>query len=105
KDIAGVALGAVGDENLVGRDVAAAGLEVVLSDGFAEEVVALLGAVAAEGFAAGHLVDGLVHGLGDGRRQRLGDVADGHAADLGRGVFLGEGGDAAADLGEEVTGL
>ena len=37
--------------------------------------------------------------------ERLGDVADAHADDLGRGVLLGEGGDAAADLGEEVAGF
>ena len=58
-------------------------LEVVLGDRLAQEVVALLGAVAVERVAAGHLVDGLVHRLDDRGRQRLGDVADAHADDLG----------------------
>src|SRR5262249_36170928 len=90
EDVAGVALGAVGDEDLIGSDVGVAGVEVVLGDGFAEEVVALLGAVAVEGFAAGHVVHGLVHGFDDGGRKGLGDVADAHADDLGGGVVLGE---------------
>jgi hypothetical protein len=39
-DGAGVALGPVGDEDLVGRDVRAAGAEVSLRDRLAEEIVA-----------------------------------------------------------------
>ena len=56
QDVAAVALGAVGDEDLVGGDVAAAARKSCLRDGLAQELVALLGAVALEGFAAGHFV-------------------------------------------------
>ena len=50
--------------------------EVVLQDGVAQEVVALLGAVAPESLSGGHLVGSLVDGLDDGRCQWLGDITD-----------------------------
>ena len=75
-DVAAVALRAVGNENLVRFDLAAARRVVVLRDRFAEKGVALLGAVALEGLALGHLVDERVEGMpreierGDERGER-----------------------------------
>ena len=50
--------------------------EVVLQDRLAQEVVALLRAIAPETLLGGHLVGGLVDGLDDGGSQRLCHVAD-----------------------------
>ena len=100
--VAAVALRAVGDEHLVGGNVDAAVLEVVLCDGFAQEGVALLRTVAAERLAGGLVVDGPVEGGDDGRGERLGDVADAEADDLRAGVGVLVGLDAVGDLGEKV---
>src|SRR5690606_30946941 len=104
-DVAAVALGAVGDEDFVGGDRAAAGGEIVLGNGFAQEGVALLGAIALEGGAVGHLVHAGVEGLDAGLRQGLGDVADAEADDRLVGIGGGEGVHALGDVGKEVAGL
>ena len=85
-DVAAVALAAVADEDLVGRDVDAARRVVVLADRLDQEVVALLGAVAVERLALAHLVDRGVHRLDDRGRERLGDVADAEADHLRVGM-------------------
>ena len=105
EDVAHVALGAVGDKDLVGDDVAPAGLVIMLGDGLAEEVATLLIAVPLERLAPGHLIDGLVHRRDHSGHERLGHVADAAADDLGGRIRGGEGLHAAADFGEEVAGL
>ena len=76
KDVAAVALRSVGDKDLVGADVAAAGLEVMGCDRFTQPAVALLRAIAVEAFGGSHLIDGLFHRLAAGQWQRLGDITD-----------------------------
>ncbi len=107
EDVAGVTLAAVGDENLIRFHVDAACLEIVLGDGVAQEVVALLRAVAAEGGAVAHFIHRLVHGRADGLGQRLGHIADAAADQALRGLGIGLREDlhAAGDFGEEVTGF
>ena len=62
-DVAAVALRAVGNENLVGVDLAAAGGVVVLGHRVAEERIALFGTIALERRAFRHLVGGGVERL------------------------------------------
>ena len=102
-EVAGVALGTVVDEDFVDAEADATRLEVVLQNGLAQEVIALLGAVASEAVGGGHLVDGLVHGLDDGGAERLGDVADTERDDVGLGVHHLEGVDLLGDVGEQVV--
>ena len=102
-NVAAVALGAVGDKDLLRLDVHAPGGVVVLGNGLPQEVVALLRAIAVEALEGAHLGDGLVHSLDDSRGQGAGHVADGQPDDLGAGVGGGVGGDPAVDLGEEVA--
>lgn len=102
-DVGGVALGSVVDEYLVLVEVYAAGEEVALHDGLAQEVVAVLRAVAAEGVDVAHLVGGLLHGLHHGRRQGAGHVANAEADDALLGMRHLEGRDALGDVGEEVA--
>ena len=104
-EVAGVALGAVADEDLVRLDVGAAGLEVGLGDGLAQEVVAELGAVAAEGGVGAHFADGLLHGLDAGGREGASHVADAQANEAGVGMGGGELADARGDRREQVRGL
>ena len=52
-----------------------------------------------------HLVDGVVHGRDDRRRQRFGDVTDSQSNHVGVGVGLDERVDPATDFGKEVAGL
>ena len=85
-DVAAIALRAVGDEDFVGLDGAAAGGVVVLGDGFAQERVALLGTVALEGAAAAHFIHGFMHRIAHGLRESFGDIADAQPNDLGIGV-------------------
>ena len=102
-DVAAVALGAVADENLVRRDLDAAVRVVVLDDGFRQERVALLRAVAVERLSLRLIVDRLVHGLDADLRQRLRDIADAEADDVGIRVRFLVGGDTARDLREEIA--
>ena len=39
EDVAGVALGAIGNEDFISSDIAAARLEIVLGDGFAQNIL------------------------------------------------------------------
>lgn len=75
----------------------------MLDDGFRQEGVALLRAVAVERLSLGLIVDGLVHGLDADLRQRLRDIADAETDDVGIRVRFLIGGDAAGDFGEEIA--
>ena len=77
----------------------------MLGDGFAEEGVALLGAVAFEGGAHGHLVGRGVEGGGADGGEGFGDVADAEADDRFLRVGGDVGTDALGDVGEQVGGL
>ena len=103
--VAAVALRAVGDKYLVGRDVDAAVLEVDLRRLIAEERVALLRAVAVEVLARRLIVDGLVHRLYDRIAKRLGDIAYAEANYLGVGVCRLVCGNAVGYLGKEIARL
>lgn len=107
EDVAAIAFGAVADEDFVVGDFEAVVAEIVFGNGAAQEVVALLGAVAAEGGAARHFIDGAVQRRDDGGRERLGDIADAAADEAfgGVGVGVAEGFHAPADFGKEVAGF
>ena len=98
-----VALGTVVDEHLVAVEMDAARKEVVAQDGVAQEVVAVLGAVAAEGGFDSHLVGSLMHGLDDGGAKRLRDVANAKADDAHLGMLGLEGVNALGHIGEKVA--
>ncbi len=104
-DIAAIALGTVGDKNFVSLDLAATGGVVVLGDGFAQEGIALFGAIALESGALGHLVGGGVQRLDADGRKRLGDVANAEADDRLVGMSGDVGADALGDVGEEIGGF
>ena len=107
EDVAAIAFRAVADKNLVVGDVQPAAAEIVLRDGCAQPFVALLRAVALEGFAHGHFVHGVMQGRDDGGRQRLGHVANAAADDAlgGVGIGVAKGFDAPADFRKEVAGF
>ncbi len=82
-NVARVTLGSVVDKNLIGVKMHAPWQEVVLYDSLSKPQVSLLGPIAVEGLLLSHVVDSLVHGLDDGRAERLRHVADAEADDLG----------------------
>lgn len=103
EDVACVALGTIGDEDVIGADVEAS--IAVLYHRFSQECVALLWTVATEGVAVAEFVDGFVHCFADGEREWLGDVADATFDEvlcLVR-VRLSVGRDAATDFWEKVA--
>ena len=102
-DVAAIALAAIADEDLVGRDVDAAHLVVIRADRFDEKIVTLLGTVAAERLARAHLVDRGVHRFEDRGSEGLGDIADAEANDFRVRMRRRETAHAAPDLGEEVA--
>ena len=104
-NVAAVAFRAVGDEDLVRRNVDAAVLEVDLGDLLAQKGVALFRTVSVEIALASLIVHRLVHGGDDGRRQRLGDVADAETDHLRVRMRLLMCGHAMGDLRKEVSGL
>ena len=104
-DVPAVLLAAVRDEDLGGLERDAARAVVVLEDRLQQEVVALVGRVAAEALRRPHLVDGLAQRLDHRRHQRQRHVADPEPDDLRAGFLLLERAHAAADLGEQVAGL
>ena len=77
--------------------------EVVLQDGFDEEVVTLLRTVSTEGLFASHFVHCLMHGFNAGGWQGAGDVADAQADDVLFGMGDLERVHLLGDVGEEVA--
>ena len=104
-DVAAVAFGSVADEDFVNVEFHSARCIIVGDDGFAEEIVALLGTVASEGGGLAHLVDGLVHGCDTCLGKGLCDIAYAEADDVHLGIFCLEGFDFAGNVGEEITAL
>ena len=106
EDVAGVALRAVGDEDLVVGDVEPVRAVIVFRDGVAEEFVPLLGPVAVKAVARAHLVHGPVQRLARGGGQRLGHVADAAADEALGGLRIrgAKGIHPAGDFGKEIAG-
>ena len=105
EDVAAVALGAVGDENLIGADVASPRLEILLGNRLAQPGIALLRAITMESFGRPHLIDGALHRLTAGQGQRFGDITDSESDQGGVGVGGTEGLDATSDFREQVARL
>ena len=102
-DAAAVALGPVGDKDLLRGELHPPGPVVVLHDGLEQEVIAPVGRVAPEGLRLSHLVHRLVHGLGDGRHQRQGHISDAQADKVPLRVLPGVGPHPAVDLRKQIT--
>src|SRR5699024_8701815 len=81
QDVGQVALGAVADEDLVRLQLDAVPGVIALHS-LAEEVVALLGAVAVEARGGAHLGHSVLHGLDHAARQGPGHVPDAQPDDL-----------------------
>ena len=104
-EVTRIALCTIVDKDLVDIEVDATRQEVVLEDGFTEEVVTLLRTIAAKTLDGAHLVGGLVHGLDHSGCQGLRDVADTQGDDVGLGVHHLEGIDLLSNVGEQVVVL
>ena len=103
--VGGVALRAVGHEDLVGRDLGALAAKM-RRDRFDQEVVAAAAVVvAAEGFLVRHLVHAGLHRVDDGRGQRQHHVADAQANDARSRIRRREIAHALADFREQIAGL
>lgn len=90
--------------NLVRRDLDAAVRVVVLDDGFRQERGSpALGRSRGTSPAFALIVDRLVHGLDADLRQRLRDIADAEADDVGIRVRFLVGSDTARNLREEIA--
>ena len=107
EDVAAIAFGAVADENFIVGNLHSPVAKIIFGNRGAQPVVALLRAIALEGFAHGHFVHGPVHGGNHGRRQRFGHVADAAADEaFGRiGVGLAKSFHPPADFREQIPGL
>ena len=105
ENVAAVALRAIGDEDLVGTDVAAASLEIVFGNRLPQPSVTLLRAVTVEAFGGAHRIDGALHRLAAGQGQRFGHIADSQTDQRSVGVGGAEGLHPAADFGEQVARL
>ena len=102
QQVAQVALGAVGDEDFLQLEVdAPAG--IVFLDGLTQEIIALLGAVAAEGGLVTHLVHRLVQRGDDRLGQRQRHVADTQTDDVRLRVSCLIGRHLVGDVTEQVA--
>src|SRR5208337_4698869 len=105
QNITAIAFGAVGDKDLIVRDIHAVFAVIVFRDRVSEKFVTLLRAVAAEGFPMCELIDRPVHGLDDRDGKRLGDVPDA-APDQSLSqlrMFVGKRAYSAGDLRKKVS--
>ncbi len=102
--VGGVALGPVGDKDLVGCHLRALAA-VAGRDGVEQEIVALLGTVAAKGLFVRHLVGGSLDRVDDGRGQGQHHIADAQTDDARCRVRRRIGPHPLANLGEEVASL
>ena len=92
-DIAGIALCAVRNKNLIRTNLRTARLIVKFDHLIPEEGIAVFRPVAAEGLRFSHLVDRLVQCLNDRRAKRLRHVADAHPDDALALMRVGKSGD------------
>jgi hypothetical protein len=104
-EIAGVAFGSVGNEDVIGRYGAAPGRKIPLRNGAPEEFITLFGPVASETLSAALFLDTLMEGPDDGRRKGASDVADPEFDNAAIGMGRRMIGDAATDFDEEVARL
>ena len=77
-NIAGIALGAVGNKDLIIRDFTASCSVIILRNRVTQKFVAEVGRVAAKGLRPAHFIDSLVQCLNNRGRQRLRHIADSH---------------------------
>jgi len=99
-----VALGTIGDKDLVLSQLGAAACVVALN-GLLQERIALLGAVAVEALLGAHLSGGILHGGDHALCQRLGHIADAQTDDLLFGVCFLIGGHLVGNVHEQVACL
>ena len=102
-DVAAVALRPVGNKDFVLVQLHPPGAKIMLHNGTAEEIIALLRAVAVEGFGVRLLLHSGVEGLDNGRRQGPGHVTDGELDDFPVRVGLAVSTDAPGHLAEEIA--
>ena len=104
-DVAAIALGSVGDENLVGGDINPARAKIDFGNLLAQEGISLFRAVAVEIRAPSLVIHRPMHRLHNRRRQWFGDVAYAQADDLrGRiGALVGR--YAMGDFSEQIACL
>ena len=81
----------------------ATGTEVVLQDGFAQEVIALLGTVSAEALQGAHLMGSLVHSLYNGGCQGLCHITNAQRYHIGLGVHHLESVYLLGDVSEQIV--
>ena len=104
-EVTRIALCTVVDEDLVDIEMNATCQKIVLEDGLAQEIIALLRTVAAEPFDATHLVGRLMHCLDNGRCQRLRHVAYAEGYHVGLGMHHLKGVHLLGNVGEQVVVL
>ena len=104
-DIAGIALRAVTDKDLIGGDIGASYLKVGCDDCLAEEKIALLWSVTTESGVLAHLCHRALEGVNHCRAEPHGDIADAEFDHIHRRVVLLEDADPSGDIGKEIRGL
>ena len=102
-DVAGVAFGAVRDENLIRLDLHPEAAIMDVGDFLPQEIIAKLRTIAAEGCGFRLFSDGLVQGGDDAGRQRPGHIANAQTDDRTVRIGSGERTDALGDVGEQVA--
>ena len=100
--IARVTLGTIAYENLVCRNVDAAGTEVVFHDGFAQEVVAPLRTITSKRRRNAHLVSCFVQRFQNGWYQRLRHIPDAQRDDIHLRVLRLESPDSLGNISEQI---
>ena len=101
--VAYIALGPVGHKHLVLGQVNAQGLVVVLQNGIDQEIIAVVRAVAVEGFRPAHFQHGLFKRLHNGGGQGAGYVADAQTNQVRVRVLGAVFPDPPGDFGKQVA--
>ena len=107
EDRSSVALGTIGNKDLIIGNLQSAIPIIMLRNGCAEEFISLLRTIAMESLARPHLIDGGMHGLAHRSGKRLSDISDpttNHSGGSLR-ITLRENFHAPGDLGKKITGL
>ena len=102
-EITGVALRTVIHKDFVDVKVNATGTEVVLQDGFAQEVIALLRTVSAEALLGTHFMGSLVHRLYNSGCQGLCHITNTQRYHVGLGMHHLESVHLLGNISEQVV--
>ena len=103
--VAGITLRTIINEDFIDAQTNATRCKVILQDGFAQECITLLRAIATKTIGRSHFIGSLMHSLNNGRTERLRHITNAKRNNIGLGMHHLESVHLFGDIGKKVIVL